>query len=151
MAAWRRPNRHRGVDRRRYLTAYIPFSFDACVVGALGDPARARAGIKVVDFKPFNPVDKRTEITYREESSGKLKRVTKGMTDIIIELCTRNKAGKIETRLESDVEEFASCSLHALAVAYEELNGDDPEAEGNGFELMGLLAIFDPPRADTED
>ena len=63
-------------------------AIDACVVGAIGDPARARAGIKLLDFKPFNPVDKRTEITYREESSGKLKRVTRCMTGIIIELCT---------------------------------------------------------------
>ncbi|KAJ3007700.1 hypothetical protein NUW54_g3441 [Trametes sanguinea] len=37
-----------------------------------------------------------------------------------------------------------------LAVAYEELEGDDHEAEGNGFELIGLLAIFDPPRDDTK-
>ncbi|KAI6000304.1 hypothetical protein F5J12DRAFT_845193 [Pisolithus orientalis] len=125
-------------------------AIDTSVVGALGDTSRARAGIKLLDFKPFNPVDKRTEITYREESSGKLKRVTKGMTGIIIELCTRNKTDELENRLESDVEEFASRGLRALAVAYEELDGDDPEAEGNGFELIGLLAIFDPPREDTK-
>lgn len=125
-------------------------AIDASVVGALGDTSRARAGIKLLDFKPFNPVDKRTEITYREEASGKLKRVTKGMTGIIIELCTRNKTEEIENRLEADVEEFASRGLRALAVAYEEVEGDDPEAEGNGFELIGLLPIFDPPRADTK-
>ncbi|KAI0760789.1 plasma-membrane proton-e [Fomes fomentarius] len=125
-------------------------AIDTCVVGAIGDPARARAGIKLLDFKPFNPVDKRTEITYREESSGKLKRVTKGMTGIIIELCTRNKTDDIENRLEADVEEFAQRGLRALAVAYEEVDGDDPEGEGNGFELIGLLAIFDPPREDTK-
>ncbi|KAI0063921.1 plasma-membrane proton-e [Artomyces pyxidatus] len=125
-------------------------AIDASVVGALGDVSRARAGIKLLDFKPFNPVDKRTEITYREESSGKLKRVTKGMTGIIIELCTRNKTDEIENRLEADVEEFAARGLRALAVAYEELDGDDPEGEGNGFELIGLLAIFDPPREDTK-
>jgi H+-transporting ATPase len=125
-------------------------AIDASVVGALGDTSRARAGIKLLDFKPFNPVDKRTEITYREEASGKLKRVTKGMTGIIIELCTRNKTEDIENRLEADVEEFASRGLRALAVAYEEVEGDDPEAEGNGFELVGLLPIFDPPRADTK-
>ncbi|KAI0918314.1 hypothetical protein AcV5_002328 [Taiwanofungus camphoratus] len=125
-------------------------AIDACVTGTLGDPSRARAGIKLMDFKPFNPVDKRTEITYREESSGKLKRVTKGMTGIIIELCTRNKTEEIEERLEADVEEFAQRGLRALAVAYEELDGDDPEGEGNGFELIGLLAIFDPPREDTK-
>ncbi|KAI6038014.1 plasma membrane H+-transporting ATPase [Pisolithus marmoratus] len=125
-------------------------AIDASVVSALGDTSRARAGIKLLDFKPFNPVDKRTEITYREESSGKLKRVTKGMTGIIIELCSRNKSEELENRLESDVEEFASRGLRALAVAYEELDGDDAEVEGNGFELIGLLAIFDPPREDTK-
>ncbi|KDR79899.1 hypothetical protein GALMADRAFT_242014 [Galerina marginata CBS 339.88] len=125
-------------------------AIDTSVVAAIGDPARARAGIKLLDFKPFNPVDKRTEITYREESSGKLKRVTKGMTGIIIELCTRNKTEDVENRLEKDVEEYAARGLRALAVAYEELDGDDPEAEGNGFELIGLLAIYDPPREDTK-
>ncbi|OSX61304.1 hypothetical protein POSPLADRAFT_1182447 [Postia placenta MAD-698-R-SB12] len=125
-------------------------AIDACVVGALGDTSRARAGIKLLDFKPFNPVDKRTEITYREESSGKLKRVTKGMTGIIIELCTRNKTDEIENRLEADVEEFAMRGLRALAVAFEELETTDHEGEGNGFELIGLLPIFDPPREDTK-
>jgi H+-transporting ATPase len=125
-------------------------AIDQCVLQSLGDPARARAGIKLLDFKPFNPTDKRTEITYREEASGKLKRATKGMTGMIIEKCTRNKTEEIENRLEADVEEFAMRGLRALAVAYEELEGDDPKAEGNGFELIGLLAIFDPPRADTK-
>jgi H+-transporting ATPase len=125
-------------------------AIDASVVGALDDTSRARAGIKLLDFKPFNPVDKRTEITYREEASGKLKRVTKGMTGIIIELCTRNKTEEIENRLEADVEEFATRGLRALAVAYEEIEGDDYEAEGNGFELIGLIPIYDPPREDTK-
>ncbi|PPQ88780.1 hypothetical protein CVT25_010466 [Psilocybe cyanescens] len=125
-------------------------AIDASVVQAIGDPTRARAGIKLLDFKPFNPVDKRTEITYRQEATGKLKRVTKGMTGIIIELCTRNKTEEIENRLEKDVEEYATRGLRALAVAFEEVDGDDFEAEGNGFELIGLLAIYDPPRDDTK-
>ncbi|KAH7345401.1 hypothetical protein B0J17DRAFT_564259 [Rhizoctonia solani] len=125
-------------------------AIDQCVVGTLDDPTRARAGIKLLDFKPFNPVDKRTEITYREESSGKLKRVTKGMTGIIIELCSRNKTEEVENQLEADVTEFAGRGLRALAVAYEELDHDNFEGEGNGFELIGLLAIFDPPRDDTK-
>jgi H+-transporting ATPase len=125
-------------------------AIDLSVVQSLDDPSRARAGIKLLDFKPFNPVDKRTEITYREESSGKLKRVTKGMTLVIIDLCTRNKTEDLQNRLEADVEEFASRGLRSLAVAYEELEGDDHEMEGNGFELIGLLAIFDPPREDTK-
>ncbi|KAL0579322.1 hypothetical protein V5O48_002655 [Marasmius crinis-equi] len=125
-------------------------AIDMSVVGAIGDASKARAGIKLLDFKPFNPVDKRTEITYREEATGKLKRVTKGMTGIIIELCSRNKTSELEDKLEADVEEYAQRGLRALAVAYEEVDGDDHEAEGNGFELIGLLAIFDPPRDDTK-
>ncbi|CAG7850029.1 Plasma membrane ATPase 1; AltName: Full=Proton pump 1 [Serendipita indica DSM 11827] len=126
-------------------------AIDGCVVGTLDDPKKAREGIKLLDFKPFDPVIKRTEITYREESTGKLKRVTKGMTGIIIELCTRNKTAEIEDQLERDVEEYANRGLRTLAVAYEELEGDNPEADGNGFELIGLLTIFDPPRADTKE
>ena len=41
--------------------------------------------------------------------------------------------------------------LRALAVAYEKIAGDDPSTEGSGFELIELLAIFDPPREDTKD
>ncbi|PPQ70859.1 hypothetical protein CVT26_014082 [Gymnopilus dilepis] len=146
---------HFDVDEVILLAAYASRTenqdaIDMAVVQALGDTARARKGIKLLDFKPFNPVDKRTEITYREEETGKLKRVTKGMTGIIIELCTRNKTEELEDKLEKDVEEFAQRGLRALAVAYEELDGDDPAAEGNGFELIGLLAIFDPPREDTK-
>jgi len=125
-------------------------AIDSCVVGSISDPNLARKGIKLLDFKPFNPVDKRTEITYREESSGSLKRVSKGMTGIIADICTRNKTEEIENTLEADVEEFASRGLRALAVCAEELDHDDPEGEGNGFELIGLLAIFDPPRDDTK-
>ncbi|WVO24979.1 plasma-membrane proton-efflux P-type ATPase [Cryptococcus decagattii] len=126
-------------------------AIDGCVVGTLPDPNQARAGIKLLDFKPFNPVDKRTEITYRDEmDGGKLKRATKGMTGIIIELCSRGKTSELEDQLEADVEEFARRGLRALAVAYEDVLGDDPSAEGNGFELVGLLSIFDPPRSDTK-
>ncbi|KAG8727709.1 plasma membrane H+-ATPase, partial [Ceratobasidium sp. 423] len=125
-------------------------TIDQCIVGTLDDPTCARAGIKLLDFKPFNPVDKRTEITYHEESSSKLKRVTKGITGITIKLCSCNKTEEVENKLEADVTEFASCGLRALAVAYEGLDHDNHEGEGNGFELIGLLAIFDPPCDDTK-
>jgi H+-transporting ATPase len=125
-------------------------AIDFSVVHALDDPTKARTGIKELDFKPFNPIDKRTEITYKEESTEKLKRCTKGMAGVIIELCTRNKTEQVEDQLEADVEEYASRGLRALAVAYEEVPGKNFRAEGNGFELIGLLAIYDPPRPDTK-
>lgn len=125
-------------------------AIDGCVVGTLGDVSLARKGIKLLDFKPFNPVDKRTEITYLDEADGKLKRATKGMTGIIIELCTRNKTNELEDQLEADVEEFARRGLRALAVAFEDVLGSEKDSQGSGFELVGLLSIFDPPRSDTK-
>lgn len=80
-----------------------------------------------------------------------MKRVTKGMTSIIIDLCKRNKTEAQENALEADVEEFANRGLRGLAVAFEEVPSGEVEAEGNGFELLGLLAIFDPPRHDTKE
>ncbi|KAJ7130947.1 hypothetical protein C8R46DRAFT_1327780 [Mycena filopes] len=125
-------------------------AIDASVLLALGDADRARAGITLLDFKPHDSTIKRTEITYREEATGRVKRVTKGMTAKIIELCSRNRTSALEDRLEADVKEYAARGLRALAVAYEEVEGDDFMAPGNGFELVGLLAIFDPPREDTK-
>ncbi|KAI9634834.1 plasma membrane H+ ATPase [Dioszegia hungarica] len=126
-------------------------AIDGCVVGTLSDPKLARAGIDLLDFKPFNPVDKRTEITYRDHADGgKLKRATKGMTGIIIDLCSRDKSSEMEDQLEHDVEEFARRGLRALAVAHEDVMGDEKDSQGNGFELVGLLSIFDPPRSDTK-
>ncbi|GMK59655.1 hypothetical protein CspeluHIS016_0802610 [Cutaneotrichosporon spelunceum] len=126
-------------------------AIDACVVGTLPDPKLAREGIELLDFKPFNPVDKRTEITYRDNmDGGKLKRATKGMTGTIIDLCSRNKTTAVEDQLEADVEEFARRGLRALAVAFEDVMGNTPDSPGNGFELVGLLSIFDPPRSDTK-
>jgi H+-transporting ATPase len=127
-------------------------AIDGCVVECAGGPEVARDGVKLLDFVPFNPVDKRTEATYIELSSGNVKRVTKGMTGIIIDICSRNKTSDMEDQLEKDVEEFARRGLRALAIASEEVKNNSHEkgAEGTGFELIGLLAIFDPPRDDTK-
>ena len=125
-------------------------AIDTCVTGAIPSMEDARRGIKLLDFKPFNPVDKRTEITYTVDATGEMKRATKGMTGIIIELCSRNKTAEVEDQLEKDVEEFAARGLRALAVAVEDVPSGNKDDQGNGFELIGLLAIFDPPRDDTK-
>ncbi|KAH9455616.1 hypothetical protein Pst134EA_023076 [Puccinia striiformis f. sp. tritici] len=84
-------------------------AIDGCVVGTVGADV-ARRGIKLVDFKPFDPVSKRTEITYIDVATGEMRRVSKGMTGKIKDLCT-NKTEDVEQRLEADVEEFARRGL----------------------------------------
>lgn len=52
-------------------------AIDASIVGMLGDPKEARAGITEVHFLPFNPVEKRTAITYID-GQGNWHRASKG-------------------------------------------------------------------------
>ncbi|KAI9481408.1 MAG: HAD-like domain-containing protein [Benjaminiella poitrasii] len=71
------------------------------------------------------------------------------MSHFILDLCSRDKTEDQVRRLNEDVDEFARRGLRSLAVAIEEL--DDVEQGGSGFRLIGLLPIYDPPRADTKE
>jgi hypothetical protein len=44
------------------LCSLLPMLLDPCIVAALDDRPHSRAGIKLLDFKSFNVVDKYTEI-----------------------------------------------------------------------------------------
>ncbi|KAF7725489.1 plasma membrane H+-ATPase [Apophysomyces ossiformis] len=126
-------------------------AIDFCIVNSLPDPSQARDGIEELEFKPFNPVIKRTEITYKRLSDGKVLRATKGMSHFILDLCTRDKTEEQIQALNDDVDEFARRGLRSLAVAVDEVPSGDPEGEGLGFRLIGLLPIYDPPRSDTKE
>ncbi|CAO3600313.1 unnamed protein product [Absidia cylindrospora] len=126
-------------------------AIDFCITNSLPDPAMARAGIEELEFKPFNPVVKRTEITYLRQSDGVTCRVTKGMSHTILDLCTRDKDDAQIKALNDDVDEFARRGLRALAVAVDEVPSNEVDGEGKGFRLIGLLPIYDPPRSDTKE
>ncbi|CEP09717.1 hypothetical protein [Parasitella parasitica] len=126
-------------------------AIDFCIVNSLPDPKLAREGIDELEFKPFNPVVKRTEITYKNLSDGTVRRVTKGMSHTILDLCTRDKTEEQIKALNDDVDEFARRGLRALAVAVDEVPSGQVDGEGLGFRLIGLLPIYDPPRSDTKE
>ncbi|CAF1421004.1 unnamed protein product [Rotaria magnacalcarata] len=126
-------------------------AIDTCITGAYGDIKTIRAGIQELEFKPFNPTNKRTEITYKRISDGTVHRISKGMSHSILDLCTRNKTQEQIKQMNADVDEFARRGLRALAVAIEDVPSGEIEGEGNGFELVGLLPIYDPPRSDTKE
>lgn len=73
------------------------------------------------------------------------------MSHTILELCKRDKTPQQISQLNADVDEFARRGLRALAVAIEDVPSGDVEGEGNGFKLIGLLPIYDPPRSDTKE
>ncbi|KAH9912718.1 uncharacterized protein B0H18DRAFT_1126892 [Fomitopsis serialis] len=114
---------------RALAPAYEADGIDSCIVGALTDTSRARSGRQPLDCKLFNPADKRTEITYP---------------------LLAQQTEEHENKSEADVEKFAARSLRALAVPYEEVEGDYIEGDSNGCGLIGLLPIFDPPRTGTK-
>ncbi|CAO3615682.1 unnamed protein product [Cunninghamella blakesleeana] len=126
-------------------------AIDFCIVNSLPDPSMARQGIQELEFKPFNPVVKRTEITYLRQSDGVTCRVTKGMSHTILDLCTRDKTEEQIKALNDDVDEFARRGLRALAIAVDEVPSGQVDGEGKGFRLIGLLPIYDPPRSDTKE
>jgi H+-transporting ATPase len=89
---------------------------------------------KVLEFKPFDPVIKRTEATI--ESNGRF-RVAKGAAQVILSL-TGDEGG---IRINEQVTAFAANGYRALGVAK---TGDEGE-----WHYVGLLALYDPPRKDS--
>ncbi|MBA0753972.1 hypothetical protein Gogos_020059 [Gossypium gossypioides] len=121
-------------------------AIDACIVGMLGDPKEARAGITEVHFFPFNPVDKRTVMTYIE-ADGSWHRVSKGAPEQIIDLC--NLRNDVKRRTHDIIANFADRGLRSLAVARQTVKEKNKDAQGEAWEFVGILPLFDPPRHDS--
>ena len=124
-------------------------AIDFAVVNSLPDPNMAREGIEELDFHPFNPVDKRTEIVYRDSSDGKVYRCTKGAPQIILGMA-HNKS-EIEKDVMDQIESMAKRGFRALGIALAEVPSGDPEGPPGPWTMTGLMPIFDPPRHDTKE
>ncbi|XP_047166874.1 plasma membrane ATPase-like [Vigna umbellata] len=123
-------------------------AIDACIVGMLGDPREARDGIKEVHFLPFNPVDKRTAITYIDDN-GNWHRASKGAPEQIIELCRLRE--DVKKKVHAIIGKFADRGLRSLAVAQQEVPEKSKESSGGPWQFVGLLPLFDPPRHDSAE
>ncbi|KAL3629630.1 ATPase 8, plasma membrane-type [Castilleja foliolosa] len=123
-------------------------AIDASIVNMLSDPKEARAGITEVHFLPFNPVDKRTAITYYD-SNGNWHRCSKGAPEQIIELCELKGA---ELKKAHDIiDNYANRGLRSLGVARQTVPEKTKESAGSPWEFVGLLPLFDPPRHDSAE
>ncbi|KAJ0075520.1 hypothetical protein Patl1_34691 [Pistacia atlantica] len=123
-------------------------AIDTCIVGMLGDPKEARAGITEVHFLPFNPVEKRTAITYID-AKGNWHRISKGAPDQIIELC--NLREDVSKKAHAIIGKFADRGLRSLAVARQSVPEKTKESPGGPWQFLGLLPLFDPPRHDSAE
>lgn len=98
---------------------------------------RALDFLKVVKFKPFDPVSKRTEATIEGDGSGF--KVAKGAPQAVLSLIINKEP--IEWKVNEYVDSFAAKGSRALGVAR-----TDPE--GN-WQFVGLFGLYDPPREDS--
>ncbi|KAL0756923.1 hypothetical protein Bca101_094591 [Brassica carinata] len=145
----------KGVDRENVILLAARASrienqdaIDAAIVGMLADPKEARAGVREVHFLPFNPVDKRTALTY-VESDGSWYRASKGATEQILNLCSCKE--DVKRKAHGVIDKFAERGLRSLAVARQEVPEKKKDASGGPWELVGLLPLFDPPRHDSAE
>ncbi|KEH39757.1 plasma membrane H+-ATPase [Medicago truncatula] len=123
-------------------------AIDAAIVGMLADPKEARAGIREVHFLPFNPVDKRTALTYID-SDGKWHRASKGAPEQIINLC--NCKEDVRKKVHAVIDKFAERGLRSLGVARQEVPERTKDSPGGPWQFVGLLPLFDPPRHDSAE
>ncbi|NP_001182902.2 ATPase 6, plasma membrane-type [Zea mays] len=145
----------KGVDRDMVLLYAARASrvenqdaIDTCIVNMLADPKEARAGIQEVHFLPFNPVEKRTAITYID-GNGDWHRVSKGAPEQIIELC--NMGAEAEKKVHALIDGYADRGLRSLGVSYQQVPEKSKESAGDPWQFIGLLPLFDPPRHDSAE
>ncbi|KAB2025021.1 hypothetical protein ES319_D06G125200v1 [Gossypium barbadense] len=123
-------------------------AIDAAIVGMLADPKEARAGVREIHFLPFNPVDKRTALTYID-NDGNWHRASKGAPEQIIDLCKCKD--DVRKKVHSVIDKFAERGLRSLAVARQEIPEKTKESPGSPWQFIGLLPLFDPPRHDSAE
>ncbi len=114
-------------------------AIDLAVLAGLGSPD-ALEGYKQLEFKPFDPVGKRTEATIRDRSSASFK-VTKGAPQVILDLSGVDSATR--ARADRAIDDLAEKGYRALGVARTDSDGR--------WVFLGVLPLFDPPREDSAD
>jgi len=96
-------------------------------------------GFEMKDFKPFDPVSKRTESLIAEGHNEF--RVSKGAPQMILDLAPDKE--KIRAEVDKIVDEAGTHGYRTLGVARTDDTGK--------WEYVGLLALNDPPREDSAE
>ncbi len=108
---------------------------DQAILAGLPDASRLE-GYQQTAFTPFDPVSKRASAEVLHE--GKRMTVAKGAPQALVDLVRPPEAETAAAMAE--VERLAAKGFRALAVA---------EDRGEGWRLLGILALYDPPREDS--
>ncbi|KAJ3161667.1 hypothetical protein HDU86_006437 [Geranomyces michiganensis] len=114
---------------------------DKVTILALKDYPKAqenlKSGWKTIKFTPFDPTSKR--ITSEVTKDGKKFTCVKGAPKALLKL--QNFKPDLVAAYNLKTQEFARKGFRSLGVAVKE--------EGKDWQLLGIMAMSDPPRADT--
>lgn len=95
---------------------------------------------KILEYKPFNPVDKKTEASIKDKKGNKYK-VSKGAPQAILSL-VKNKS-HVKKEIEKNIKIFAKKGYRALGIAKTDKKGE--------WHYIGLIPLFDPLRDDSAE
>ncbi|KAH7443301.1 hypothetical protein KP509_02G029000 [Ceratopteris richardii] len=123
-------------------------AIDSAITRLLPSAKEAREGIHEVHFLPFNPIIKRTAITYVDKD-GCWFRVSKGAPEQILNLCEAKD--DVVSRFHSVIQSYAERGFRSLAVAWQEIPERSVDGHGGAWQLCGIIPLFDPPRHDSGD
>jgi len=95
---------------------------------------------KITDFKPFDPIAKRTEVAILDAGNLNFK-ITKGAPQIILALA--DNKNEIGDTVKKEVNNLAVKGYRALGVA-------KTDKQGN-WQFIGIIPFFDPARSDSAE
>ncbi|MBN1410807.1 MAG: plasma-membrane proton-efflux P-type ATPase [Spirochaetales bacterium] len=118
-------------------------AIDNAVIGEaenIAEVSERKEKFKLIKFKPFNPVDKRTE-SLVENEQGQFK-ISKGAPQIILSLLT-DKNDSFSKDVGNRVKSLAEKGYRSLGVAKTDADSK--------WQFIGLIALHDPPRDDSAE
>ena len=114
-------------------------AIDLAVIGGLNDPS-VLDRYNQTQFIPFDPVTKRTEGT-ATGPDGQSRTCTKGAPQVILDLC----------HLDNETAGRADRAINDMAVRGYRTLGVAESRPGGGWEFLGIVSLFDPPRDDSAE
>ncbi len=97
---------------------------------------------QIKDFKPFDPVIKRSEASVFDSGKNNYK-ISKGAPQVILALLSGDNKDKVANDVNKQVNELAAKGFRALGVARTDNKGN--------WDYVGLIPLFDPPREDSAE
>jgi H+-transporting ATPase len=114
-------------------------AIDLAVLGGLADQ-QVLTDYQQLKFVPFDPVSKRTEASVQDKEERPF-RVTKGAPQVVMAM----------SQLQAEDTERAAKAIDDLAAKGYRTLGVARSDDGDTWQFLGILPLFDPPREDSAE